>query len=115
MENTQYTTGKLFTMFKQISMGYAEDVEIDISDEEYIKLEEEIEDLLVDLVEDAMNDAFVEGNSQTGFTVEASSNLDYDGFVEDIIETFERGLFLKINRVMKVLRNSGGKKEMIRL
>jgi len=115
MENTQYTTGKLFTMFKQISMGYAEDVEIDISDEEYIKLKEEIEDLLTELVEDAMNDAYVEGNSQVGFTVEPGAILDYDGFVEDIIESFERGLFLKINRVVKVLRNSGKKKEMIRL
>lgn len=101
--------------FKQISMGYAEDVEINISDEEYIKLKEEIEELLDELVEDAMSDAYVEGNSQVGFTVEPGAVLDYDGFVEDIIESFERGLFLKINRVVKVLRNSGGKKEMIRL
>ena len=115
MENTQYTTGKLFTMFKQISMGYAEDVEIEIRDEEYIKLKKEIEDLLTELVEDAMNDAYVEGNSQAGFTVEPGAILDYDGFVEDIIESFERALFLKINRVVKVLHNSGGKKEIIRL
>jgi len=89
----------------KLTIGYVEDLEIKMTGTEYNDLIYGIEENLVDLVEGIMDGKlYVEGNSQTGFTVELAQDPEYNNYIKNILDEIQNSLGITIIPISKILR-----------